>query len=177
MTTAAKMRALCTAKITPIRFWSYEMDYRGLMVRHSASYTPTLDDAVAWDATDEKWSCVLTTIGADMETPGIDNKVAEVERVYERLLATANECERLLATATEAKFKAAIESEPAVGSLEWRAKRVEKRREIQAAIVKGYEVFMSSPEIFPRQLPDDLALSVVASLKSAGFMGLRSRCQ
>ena len=85
---------------TPIRFWSYEMDYRGEMVRHSASYTPSLDDAIQWDATDEKWSYVLTTIGADMDTPGIENKVPQVERVYERLLATAN----------EAKFKAEVES-------------------------------------------------------------------
>ena len=76
-------------KLTPIRFWVYEMDYRGWMVRHSASYTPTLDDAIHWEDTDEKFSCVLTTIGADMETPGIENKVEHVERVYERLLATA----------------------------------------------------------------------------------------
>ena len=93
-------------KLTPIRFWVYEMDYRGLMVRHSASYTPTLDDAIQWEDTDEKWSYVLTTIGADMETPGIDNKVAEVERVYERLLATATKACNEAAAARAAKAEA-----------------------------------------------------------------------
>ena len=62
------------------------------MVRRSGSYIPTLDDAKGWLATPEKSTYVMETVGLDFTkpdgdaVPGIENKLEQIERAYERLL-------------------------------------------------------------------------------------------
>jgi len=79
-----------------IRFRTYDDEFHPKegekMVRRSGSYIPTLDDAKGWLATPEKSTYVMETVGLDFTkpdgdaVPGIENKLEQIERAYERLL-------------------------------------------------------------------------------------------
>lgn len=57
-------------------------------VKYTEEYTPTLEDARKWQATDEKFMYVCDTAGCSARQ---ENTVNKIEDEYERLLEEAGE--------------------------------------------------------------------------------------